>query len=390
LVFSKFLTDTICARLGFTESLIKLQRAMPRQDGGKLLGEGVYGCAFNPPLNCILHKKGDHYDKKNKNQKVGKLTWPTFSENEIFISQVLKQAPDYKKYFILIENHCVPESRSQQKEKDLGSCKFIKELKVEDTIQLIMPFGGKPLFMVPKNTKNINFFALFRHLLEAGTILLKERVVHADLHVMNILVDNPRTAKIIDFGMAWQPDALTLANLSMLYRQYNPRVAVEPPEISYLNGILEKIKPSIIFANIHDQKLPLHLIKALYGIPIEDQIRNLKKFVNSSWSMREENWFSFYKLYWSSIDSWGIGISMMSTFVDMTMDPSFETTKEYSEKSDNALQTLLAMCSCDPGKRLDCAEALAMFAPDSEILKMKEVRAHLEEKRKVRKGLVAL
>lgn len=363
---------------------------MPRQEGGKLLGEGVYGCAFNPPLNCIVKEKGIHNDKRHKNKKVGKLTWPTFSENEIFISQVLKENPKNKDYFILIENYCVPEGRSKQTEKDLSSCKFIKNLKVEDTVQLVMPYGGKPLFTIQKNTRNINFFAIFKHLLEAGTILLKERVVHADLHVMNILVDNPKKTKIIDFGMAWQPDSLTLTNLNMLYRQYNPRVAVEPPEISYLNGILEKVNPNIIFANIHDQKLPLHLVKALYGIPIEDQINDLKKFINSSWSMKEDNWFSFYKLYWSSIDSWGIGISMMSTFVDMSMDPSFETSKEYEEKSDLTLQTLLAMCNCDPGKRIDCAEALAMFAPDSEILQMKEVKTILEEKRKIRKGLLAL
>ena len=360
---------------------------MACQVGGKLLGQGVYGCAFNPPLNCVIQKKGV---SENKKTKVGKLTWPEYSENEVFISQILKDVPHNKKYFILIENSCVPDVKTKQTEKDLKSCTFTREIDLKETVQLIMPFGGKPLFTVPKNIRNIQFFDLFQHLLEAGALLIKKRVVHNDLHVMNILLDTPTSARIIDFGMAWLPDGLTLANLSGLYRVYNPRIAVEPPEVSYLNGVLEKINPELIFANIHDQKLPLHLVKAVFGIPIEEQIGELKKFIQTSWSMQQENWYSFFKLYWASIDAWGIGISMLTLFVDLTMDPRFEESSVYVEKSVMTLKTLLGMCSCDPGKRLDCVEALKLVAPKSPILQDKDIQAHLLEKEKLRKGLIEI
>jgi serine/threonine protein kinase len=360
---------------------------MACQIGGKLLGQGVYGCAFNPPLNCVIRKRGSN---ENKKTKVGKLTWPEYSENEVFISQVLKGVPNNKKYFILIENSCVPDVKTQQTEKDLKSCTFTREIDLKETVQLIMPFGGKPLFTVPKTARNIQFFDLFQHMLEAGSLLIKKRVVHNDLHTMNILLDTPTSARIIDFGMSWLPDGLTLANLPGLYRVYNPRIAVEPPEVSYLNGILEKKDPDIIFANIHDQKLPLHLIKAVYGIPIESQIHDLKKFIQTSWSIQQENWYSFFKLYWASIDAWGLGITLLTVFVDLTMDPNFEESKAYIDNSATALKILLGMCNCDPGKRLDCVEALRAYAPNSPILQDKDVRKHLQEKEKLRKGLIEI
>jgi serine/threonine protein kinase len=361
---------------------------MKAQEGGKLLGQGVYGCAFNPPLHCVIQKKGSKIESSKR--KVGKLTWPMYSENEVFISEVLKNLKNYRKYFILIENSCIPETKNKQTEKDIEACKITQEIDFKDTVQLIMPYGGKPLFTVPKNIRNIHFFDLFQHMLEAGALLIKQKVVHNDLHVMNILLEKPSVGHIIDFGMSWMPEGLTLANLQGLYRVYNPRIAVEPPEISYLNGILDNVDPQLIFANIYDQKLPLHLVKAVYGISIESQIEELKRFVRISWSMEQENWYSFFKLYWASIDAWGLGVSMLTTFVDLTMDASFETSNAYQDKADLALQTLLGMCRCDPGKRLDCAEALALYAPDSETLRDKDVKNHLIEKEKIRRGLIAL
>jgi hypothetical protein len=53
----------------------------------------------------------------------------------------------------------------------------------------------------------------------------------------------------------------------------------------------------------------------------------------------------------------------------------------------NVVGCILGLCSMDPGKRLDAAEALEIFAPNSKILALPEVQAWLKNQREIRKSL---
>ena len=100
-------------------------------EGGRILGQGAYGCVFTPPLLC---KKKDVVK-----DKVGKLT----SEKDA-----------YREYNAFLYN---------QYDKDINKCDFIKKIRNKQTKikQLTMEYGGIDL----ESVKYINFFTLFSHLL---------------------------------------------------------------------------------------------------------------------------------------------------------------------------------------------------------------------------------
>jgi hypothetical protein len=69
------------------------------------------------------------------------------------------------------------------------------------------------------------------------------------------------------------------------------------------------------------------------------------------------------------------------------MDPEFEELAEYKTKIRTCLKALKGLTQMDAGIRLDAIEALEIWAPDSPVLKQKEVVDWLQEQKKVRAGL---
>ena len=62
-------------------------------EGGRLIGEGTYGCVFQPPLLC---KK-----KQILKSKVGKLTSEEDMIREVTAAKVLSKIKETKYYFLL-------------------------------------------------------------------------------------------------------------------------------------------------------------------------------------------------------------------------------------------------------------------------------------------------
>ncbi len=346
------------------------------QHGGELLAEGTYGCIFDPPLKCI---------KKNKKvlihgHKVGKVTDASIAKKEYSITDHLSTFSKATDYFIINEELCIPVSRAKQIEKDIVNCDIIKDKLLPNTAQLIMPFGGRPLRLVPKTTKYIDFIKLGQHLLEAGSILLLQKVVHRDLHPMNILLMLRSKCKIIDFGMAWRPDLITMSNLHTMFMEFDPRFVQEPPENTYINGIVSNIPENMIFARIHDEKLVLQLIEKVFGHSITAMMNDLKNFIKNSISLQDKNWYAYYKLYWFKTDAWAIGAVLLTLYVDLTFSDLFEL-----EEKQKYLKIIKGMCETDPIKRLDCIEALNLWTSDSYLLKNKDVESWLKEQENYRK-----
>lgn len=370
------------------QNLAQNQRMSHEQTGGKLLGQGVYGCAFNPALKCRLVKGAPAIKKGILNNQVGKITTLEDADNEYKFSEKLLKAPNASSYFILATELCTPESRSKQTEKDLYKCEPLKGVELPSMAQLVMPLGGKPLRLVPRKMTSIDFFGLGKHLLEAGALLLMKHVVHGDLHQMNVLLDSPRAARMIDFGLAWSPDELTLANVKYLDRSFNPAITQEPPEVSYIHGLLDKQTPKITLARISDEKIPLVLLYKIYGITKEKQMKRLETFVRGSRSFQENNRYSYYKLYWNKIDAWGLGTMLLSMYVDMlATDSAFERAPELLRKEDMVKTVLMSMCDTEPALRMDAIEALSLWAPNSAVLQIPEIQSWLAEQRSQRKEL---
>jgi len=359
------------------------------QKGGKLIGQGVYGCAFTPPLECTT------LDGHTPEQagKVGKITSEDDALMEFGASKRLSTLKDANKYFLLVEQVCVPKPRSEQKEPQLKECVPLEGEELSTKLQLIMPFGGKPLLQVPRTTQSIQYFSLCQHLLEAGTLLLMGRTIHFDLHMMNILCDSPSKARLIDFGLSWSPDTLTDVNVSGLYRMFNPKIAQEPPEVSLLNGLLDEEDSKhreLIYATIQQQKPSVQLVFKVFGVQPSEQMKTLQHFTTTSKSFVNKDWYGFYSLYWSKMDAWALGVLCLALFADLSMDPEFEQSEAYRTKGQSALNTIKGLCAMDPGIRLDAAEALEQWAPDSEVLQAPDVQTWLFSQKQMRRQLEKL
>jgi len=366
------------------------------QNGGQLIGEGVYGCAFDPPLIC-KEKNGKGAKKAKKAKKVlkqgehvGKIAVIDDTQSEYKTSLFLKKIPNAEKYFILIDDLCTPLPRSEQIEKDLKKCKAIENKSLEAFAQVTMPFGGKPLSAIHISTSNIDLWQFGKHLLEAGSLMLLHGIVHFDLHQGNILMNTRTTGRLIDFGLAWKPDELSLVNVPLLYRTFNPAINQEPPEVSVMNGILDGT--STVEADIKftiQKKRAIVLYSNLFQIPPQTLDKELYDFISGSWSFVKKHWYSFYKLYWTKMDSWAIGINILSLYNDLLHDREFLISDSYLEKKSTMENVIRHLCFMNAASRWDCLEALAVWAPDSPLLEKVDAIRWLELKKEERLALKA-
>jgi len=356
----------------------------PKQTGGKRIGRGRYGCVFDPPLLCVKKTK-----KPGQSHLVGKLTNKEDGDKEFSMSETLRSIPDAPRYFILIEDSCVPKPRAQQTDSDLDTCHIASGDKYSSMVQLSMPYAGKTLQSLPKRANTLDFFAIGQHLLEAGTYLLLKGIVHMDLHSQNVVTLNPFTPKILDFGAAYKPSQLNALTYRQVLRSYNPAVVQEPPEMTVINALESNVPESVAIAAIGQYKDVLQFVTGVSNLSTEAQLHQLRKFLHSSASYHQRNWLSFFQVYWSKVDAWGLGALLLYLFTYLSMDPAFERSQVVQDKTPMVIHVMTGLCTMDAGLRLDCAEALALWAPDSKVLKQQDVQAWLANAAKQRAALQA-
>jgi hypothetical protein len=59
----------------------------------------------------------------------------------------------------------------------------------------------------------------------------------------------------------------------------------------------------------------------------------------------------------------------------------------YQTKKQTILKVIKGLLDCDAARRMDCAEALAMWAPDSAVLNQANVKTWLKEQAAIRAKL---
>ena len=362
-----------CAQKGNT----KKSTHNGRMDGGRLLGKGVYGCAFTPTLYCA----GQKYVKEGKVGKISQISDDV--KNEIKIATSIRTIEHYSNYYIVAEEACQVAPKAQQKDPDRDKCDMWKEKGHASWVQLTMPLGGRPLYATPINAQHIQLWRLGNHLLEAATLLLIKGIVHYDLHMNNILVDSPTKARIIDFGLSWNINSLTSDFTSSLVRKWDPSFIHQVPEQALMNGILDsrirKGNPNIphIVTQIIKQNKIFEMIEKYLHITRSQSYNVLTQFVESSNAVKKEDYTAMFRYYWNKIDSWAIGCALLICYSQLIMDSSYAKSEEYSVHNNVMVNTMRKMLNPDPAMRYDAAQALSSWNPSSPVLQQKEVKAWL-------------
>lgn len=345
-------------------------------EGGRILGQGSYGCVFTPPLLCKSKKSG-------KAGIVGKLTESEEAQHEIQIANRLQKVPLVEKYVLLPQpESCELAPQQQQKDKDVSQCEAITrndnyKLAWKDTRQMFLPFGGRDAIgnmILGGNIhpKYFSFFPIMKHILEAGSLLLVSGVCHYDLHPNNFLQDSHGVVRILDLGQAFDVRNITEETVAKRWKMLvfgqekeapNPMVTnAEPCEITVINAMRNGYSLDAAIRQVLAGKEIFRQMEKLLGMSSDRNASELKQFFETSNSVKEQNWVDFFKLYWTGFDAWSIGALLLHILSYQISWVEF-VAGEWKEKEAMTKLTLKGLLHPNPRKRLDCVEALFLFDP---------------------------
>jgi hypothetical protein len=349
------------------------------QEGGHLLGQGTYGCVFDPPLLCDKSKR----KPQDQSNLLGKITLRGDFINEKNASEILESVPNWDRYFVLIDSKSICNMAPVQKQADKKSifgCEVFRKYGTDQMIHFTMEYGGISIDKMLKKIQAVGVFPtfdFFKHTLEAGTLLALKRFSHYDIHGANVLVDEKTLMpRLIDFGMSFDANTITDEVLDSRWKKYDPFFPQEPPEITIITGIRHGLSAKQALIDVSREKVSLRNAEVQIGLSRVKQSRAFIRFWNASAAVKDRDWLAFFKVYWPAFDSWGIGVYLLSIFRTLkTLQVS--DLNEMQARIKGVLQGLLRM---DPLERLDCVEALSLWDPDNAIFEREDAQRWLEQR----------
>jgi len=324
------------------------------QEGGKIIGQGSYGCVFSSPLLC-KNKAAISKGRLGKISEVGDI------KREIQAAIDLKDvAPEF---FVLPDTKslCIPAPLAQQTEPDIDKCEPLERIDRKQMLQYEMRFGGQSVKVVSSNPRTpFSFLSFMDQLLQIGATLVVNRYVHGDFHMKNVLVDNG-AVRLIDFGRSFSATRISQEMIDQGWTSYAPDFSYEPPDMSLVISVHEEVDLEKCIKDMYEQKSSMIQMERVLGVSRKDQLEELVQFWNGSKSALAADWVSYWKTYWPTFDAWSIGAILVELLRTRLLSHEFvqgEWTKK--EIIEGVIKGLL---HSSPRKRLDCLEALALFNP---------------------------
>ena len=355
---------------------------LPTQEGGRLLGQGVYGCIFSPPLQC--QQRGKSSKKKGR---LGKLTEVIDIKNEIRAAELFVPVKkEAAKYMILpmIETLCKPAPISSQKEKDIAKCEILQKRGGEKMLQYELEYGGKALGERLRQidiVKALPFWEFTGKLLEIGAFMAFHGFIHNDLHSNNILVNAAFHPRLIDFGRSYLASEIQGTTVEELEAgSFMPELGQISPESSMQDGIVLGQPIPKLYAEIRSQKPAISMVEKVLGISRDAQMAEFKHFCETSRAFQAKDWVTVWKLYWPTVDSWAIGHCIMRILSRLIVSKEFTGSSEWKERGGILKSIVKGLLRTSPHERLDCVEALAMYDPTNDLLDTPTGKRWLEVK----------
>jgi serine/threonine protein kinase len=356
-------------------------------EGGAIIGQGHYGCVFDPPLLCetaIEKKKG------RQQRVVGKLSDESDVKDELMAATILSEIHNADQYFVLpdTKSYCddiVP--LEKQPDKAIKACDAIEYFGTANMVHYTMPFGGISIMRYfESQTMPFNVRDMVNHMLEGAALMTLNGYVHYDIHMGNILIDSKDSKpRFIDFGFSFSSYNITDDVLDERWKVYKPSYPAEPPEVTVITGLKDKYKFDTVVKQVIKEKPSLKSAETMLGLSRYTQLNDFVKFWNTSGVCKKKDWVGFFRLYWPAFDAWGLGFIIIYLYSKSVAIKN--VSPDWPALSSQLKELLRGLLRMDPRKRLDCVEALNLFNPSSHVLSSGPGKAWLEQREAVRAQL---
>jgi len=335
---------------------------MQNQTGGALLGQGNYGCTFDPAPRCA---GGSVFKTIKGLPTVGKITSEDATE-ELEIGTAIMSLPLASSYFALPSAGCRPQLPIVDPEAK--GCRVMTTAGEGTKFSmLIMPLAGQQLIKYALDLQRLatNYRRIFIHLLEGGVIYQNAGYVHNDIHMGNVLVDDAGVARYIDFGLAFKIDDVKVWDDSNLGTRFRPKYVWQAPEVHAWRMVINGMR-------LVDGVRQLKEINPEYSM-LEHQfpkrkpaITALADLLTTSKEVATKDGGAFIHTYGKRFDSWRIGLCMWFLWNDMLQWSAFVQTPLYAERE--LMRAVLGgLTEFDPRTRLTMEAALQLLDPKNRL-----------------------
>jgi serine/threonine protein kinase len=349
-------------------------------DGGAIIGQGNYGCVFDPPLLC------EEAVEKRAGRVVGKLAKKSDAKDELLATTVLSEIPNSKEYFVLanLGSYCddVVPLKEQPDKKGLAMCEPIERYGSKDMVHYTMPFGGISIMKYFESGRKLfPVRDMITHALEGAALMTLNGYIHYDIHMGNILIEGSKP-RFIDFGFSFSSYNIVQATLDERWKVYNPAYPAEPPEVTVITGLRNWYTLEGTVKQVLKEKPSLKAAETMLNLSRFTQLNEFMKFWKTSAVCKKQDWLGFFRLYWPAFDAWGMGFIIIYIYSKaLYVKNDIPDWRELSGQIKEILRGLLRM---DPRRRLDCVEALHAFSPSSHVVSSASGKAWLQQRRAVR------
>lgn len=299
----------------------------PLKKGGEMISKGSYGCVYSPPLPCS-DKPTTNVPRTGVVSKVFKD--PLKADEEWDESFPLRKIDPKQQYFVYPMLKCKT-TKSVVKANStnpLTSCPFtatnqaqtVSTYGEDDMSQLISLNGGQTLYdYMTKRYKEdggISFKEFIEIMIKVATALtvLNEKAgyAHQDIKPNNILINDKKEVRLIDFGFMTPNDKLLTLTNPFLGKNY----WIHPPEYWVMNKRLRN--EPITEANLAEYRLKrLFQLNSVFSDEDHEQIStmytkfwpSLCEVENEYQDLINEKTFDVQK-----VDSYALGITLILLF----------------------------------------------------------------------------